>query len=172
MANGVFNIARGKLGYYYYAVENSLVVTATGTPAFTSTANSAFIILLVETSGLQVDATLVDHDDLLALLAATNNEPTGGTYARKTLTDADLAAVPAPDDTNERYDLDIPDQTWTALTTTGNAAISKLLVCFDPDTTAGTDSTVIPLTHHDFVLTPDGSDVTAQIATAGFWRSA
>ena len=166
MANFVFNIARGTLHYYYHAVENSLAVTATGTPAFTSTANAVFTIVLLETTGLEADATLADYDELAALLAGTSNEQTN--QARKTLSDADLAAVPAPDDTNNRYDLDIPDITWTALA--GNA-ISKLLVCFDPDSTAGTDSSIIPLTAHDFVVTPDSSDVTAQINTAGFYRS-
>jgi hypothetical protein len=166
MANGVFNIARGKLAYYYYAVENSLVVTAAGTPALTSTANAVFTIVLLETTGIEADDVLNNYDDLLTLLAGTSNEQTN--QARKTLSDTDLAAVPAPDDTNNRIDLDIPDITWTALA--GNA-ISKLLVCFDPDSTAGTDSSIIPLTYHDFVVTPDSSDVTAQIATAGFWRS-
>jgi hypothetical protein len=167
VANFVFNIARGALHYYYHAVENSLVVTATGTPAFTSTANAVFTIVLIETTGLEADATLADYDELAALLAGSSNEQTN--QARKTLSDTDLAAVPAPDDTNNRYDLDIPDITWTALA--GNA-VSKLLVCFDPDSTAGTDSSIIPLTAHDFVVTPDGSDVTAQIAAAGFYRSA
>jgi hypothetical protein len=167
VANFVFNIARGALHYYYHAVENSLVVTATGTPAFTSTANAVFTIVLIETTGLEADATLADYDELAALLAGTSNEQTN--QARKTLSDVELAAVPAPDDTNNRYDLDIPDITWTAL---GGNAVSKLLVCFDPDSTAGTDSSIVPLTAHDFVVTPDGSDVTAQIAAAGFYRSA
>lgn len=166
MANGVFNIARGKLAYYYYAVENSLVVTAAGTPALTSTANAVFTIVLLETTGIEADDVLNNYDDLLTLLAGASNEQTN--QARKTLSDVDLAAVPAPDDTANQLNLDIPDITWTALA--GNA-ISKLLVCFDPDSTAGTDSTVIPLTYHDFVVVPDGSDVTAQVAAAGFWRS-
>lgn len=172
MANGdgVFNFARGKLKYYYYAVENSLVLASAG--EFTSTANSAFIVVLLETTGLEADDTLNNYDDLSALLAAANNEPTGGTYARKTLTETDLAAVPAPNDTTNLLDLDIPDIVYTALSTTGNAAIGKALVCFDPDTTAGTDTSIIPLTFHDIDFTPDGNDVTLQIATAGFWRSA
>jgi len=166
------NIARGKIAYYYYAVENSLVVTAAGTPALTSTANAAFVLLMLETTGLEADDTLNNHDDLAALLAAANNEPTGGTYVRKILTDADLAAVPAPNDTTNTLNLIIPDVVWTALTTTGNAAISKLLVCFDPDSTAGTDSSIIPLTHHDFSFTPDGTDVTADVsASLGFYQS-
>lgn len=166
MANGVFNIARGKVGYYYYAVENSLVVTATGTPALTSTANSALVVVPIETAGLEADDTLNNYDDLGALLAASNNDQT--TMGRKVLIDVDLASVPAPDDTNNRFDLDIPDVTWTAAS--GNA-ISKLLICFDPDSTTGTDSSIIPLTYHDFVVTPDGSDITAQISAVGFYRS-
>jgi hypothetical protein len=171
VANGVFNIARGKVAYYYYAVENSLVVTAAGTPAYTSAADSALVVVLLETTGLEVDNTLNNYDDLSALLAAANNEPTGGTYARKVLTDTELAAVPAPDDTANTLNLISPDIVWAALTTTGNAAISKLLYCFRP-TAGSADTAIVPLTYHDFVVTPDGTDVTADVsATLGFYQS-
>ena len=165
MANGVFNIARGKLAYYYYAVENSLVVTATGTPAFTSAADSALVLVLLETTGLEVDDTLNNHDELAALLATATNEQTN--QARKVLTDTELAAVPAPNDTSNTLTLIVPDVTWTALA--GNP-ISKLLVCFRPTAAAG-DSAIIPLTYHDFVVTPDGSDVTADVGASGIWVS-
>jgi len=164
-----FNISRGASHYYYYAVENSLVVTAAGTPAFTSTANAALIVVVIDAAGATDDA-MKDFDDLAALLASTPNEVTNTNYARKVLTDVELAAVPAPDDTNNRYELDIPDQTWTAVA--AGTAWTDLLVCFDPDTTAGTDSSIIPLTLHDFAVTPDGSDITAQIAATGYYRSA
>lgn len=160
----VFNFARGKLKYYYYAVENSLVLSSAG--EFTSTANAAFVIVPIETTGIEADDTLNNYDDLAALLAAANNEQTN--QARKALTDAELAAVPAPDDTNNRLDLDIPDQTYTAL---GGNAIGKILVCFRPDT-GSADSAIIPLTAHAVSITPDGNDVVLQIAAAGFWRSA
>lgn len=169
MADFVFNIARGRLAYYYYAVENSLVVTAAGTPALTSTANSAFLIVAIDAAGTTDDA-LKDFDDLAALIAGTPNEVTNTNYARKVLTDVELAAVPAPDDTNNRYDLDIPDPLWSPGPLAGTAW-TDLLVCFDPDTTGGTDSSVIPLTCHDFPITPDGSDVQGTVAAAGFWRS-
>jgi hypothetical protein len=167
MADFVFNIARGKIAYYYYAVENSLVVTAAGTPALTSTANSCFQVVAIDAAG-ETDPALRDYDTLVALLAGTPNEVTNTGYARKVLTDSDLAAVPAPDDTNERYDLDIPDQTWTGVL--AGTAWTDLLVCFCPDSTAPTTG-VIPLTCHDFPITPDGSDVTVSIAAAGFYRS-
>ena len=165
----VFNIARGALKYHYYAVENSLVLAAAG--QFTSTANAALVIVAIETTGIEADDTLNNYDDLAALLAATNNEPTGGTYARKVLTETDLPAVPAPDDTANQLNLDFPDQTFTALSTTGNAAIGKFLVCFRPDT-GSADSAIIPLSAHAVTLTPDGNDVVLQINAAGFWRSA
>lgn len=154
MADFVFNIALGRVKQYYDNVENN------------SPANSAFVVVLIETTGLEADGTLRDYDDLGALLTAANNEQTA--QARKVLTDVELSAIAAPDDTNNRWDADIPDITWTALT--GNA-ISKLLICYDSDTTAGTDSNIVPVTAHDFVITPDGSDVTAQINAAGFYRA-
>lgn len=155
----VFNIARGRSVQYYDNVENN------------NPANSAFIVVLLESSGLEADSTLRDYETLSALLAGTSNEPTGGTYARKTLTDANLAALPAPDDTNDRFDLDLPDVVFTNLSTTGNAAIAKLLVCYDGDTTSGTDANIVPLWAYNITLTPDGTTVTVQINAAGAWRS-
>ena len=160
----VFNIARGTLKYYYYAVENAYVASSAG--QFTSTANAAFVIVPIETTSIEGDDTLNNYDDLAALLAAANNEQTN--QSRKVLVAADLAAVPSPDDTGNTLDLDIPDQVYTALA--GNA-IGKFLVCFRPDT-GSADSAIIPLTAHAVTLTPDGNNVTLQINSAGFWESA
>jgi hypothetical protein len=152
MANIVFNIAKGRVVEFYNRVENN------------DPANSALILVPIETTGLEADATLIDVDTLTALLAGTTNEQT--TMGRKVLTDADLAALPAPDDTNDRYDVSLPTVTWTAAT--GNA-ISKIAVCYDSDTTTGTDANIIPLTMFDFVITPDGSDV--QMTGGVFFRA-
>ena len=152
MANIVFNIAKGRLKEFYNRVKSN------------DPANAAFIIVPIETSGLESDATLIDKDDLAAVLSGTTNEQT--TMGRKTLADADLAALSAPDDTNDRNECDLPTVTWTAAS--GNA-ISKLLVCYDSDTTAGTDANIIPCTMFDFVQTPSG-DV---VMTGGtFYRAA
>lgn len=158
MADFVFNIAKGRVVEYYNRVEGN------------DPANSALIIVVLATTGLETDAVLKDKDDLAAVVAGTTNEVTNTNYARKVLTDADLAALPAPDDTNDRYDVDLPDQTWTGVA--AGDGWSKFLVCYDSDTTAGTDANIIPLTSHDFAVTPDGSDITAQIAAAGFFRAA
>lgn len=142
MANIVFNIAKGRVVEYYNRVENN------------DPANSALILVPIETSGLETDAVLRDKDDLAAVLSGATNEQT--TMGRKTLTDAQLAALPAPDDTNDRYDVSLPAVTWSAAA--GNA-ISKILVCYDSDTTAGTDANIIPLTMFDFVVSPTGADI-------------
>lgn len=152
MANIVFNIAKGRVVEYYNRVENN------------DPSTSALILVPIETSGLESDATLIDKDDLAAVLSGTTNEQT--TMGRKTLTDTELAALPAPDDTNDRYEVSLPTVTWTAAT--GNA-ISKILVCYDANTGAGTDSDIIPLTMFDAVVTPDGNDI--QLTSGVFFRA-
>lgn len=156
MADLVFNNAKGRVAELYNRVD-------TNDPT-----NSALIILVLATSGIESDATLRDVDTVTALVAGTTNEVTNSGYARKTLTDADIVAF-APDDTNDRVDLDIPDQTWTGVA--AGDGWNDLVVAYDSDTTAGTDANIVPLTLHDFVVTPDGSDITAQIAAAGFYRA-
>lgn len=151
MSNIVFNIAKGRVVELYHRVENA------------DPANSAIILIPIETTGLEADSVLVDADSVADVLAGTTNEQS--TMGRKALVAADLAA-PAPDDTNDRYSLSLPTTTWTAAS--GNP-ISKILVAYDLDTTGGTDSSLIPLTLFDFVITPDGSDVDA--TGAEFYRA-
>jgi hypothetical protein len=147
MPDGVFNIAKGKAAYYA-----TLPATA-----------DALIVVPIETTGLEADDILNNYDDLAALLAGTSNEQT--TMGRKTA----ASVVLTVDDTANRADADMADIVWAAAT--GNA-VSKLLVCYDGDTAAGTDANIIPLTHHDFVVTPDGTDITATVNVAGFYRAA
>lgn len=142
MANFVFNIAKGRVVELYNRVKSN------------DPANSALILIPLETSGLESDATLIDVDSVSALLAGATNEQT--TMGRKTLTDSDLAALPAPDDANDRYDVSLPQVTWTAAS--GNA-VSAFVVAYRPDTTGGTDADIIPLTKFDRAVTPDGNDV-------------
>jgi len=139
MGDFVFNIAKGKVAYY----------------ATLPAASDALIVIPIEASGVESDATLKDYDDVTTLLAASNNEQS--TMGRKTISSVTVTV----DDSNDRVDVDFADVTWAAAT--GNA-ISDLLIAYDPDTGAGTDSSLIPLTWHDFSITPDGSDVTATVS--------
>lgn len=144
MANFVFNIAKGKVAYY------------AGLPA----TNDGLIAVLLESTGLVADASLKDYDDLASLLAGTSNEQT--TMGRKTLTSVTVTV----DDTADTVAVDCADLSWTAAS--GNA-VGKLIICYDPDTTGGTDADLIPLTAHDLTLTPDGNDVSVTINAAGFF---
>lgn len=167
MADGMFNIARGAAKFYYYAVENSTVLATSG--QFTAAADSSLLVVAIN-AGATTEDTFRDYDDLAALIADANvAEATNSGYARKVLTDVELAAVPAPDDVNNRQDLDIPDQTWTAVAAAGGAW-THLVICFRP-AAASADSAIIPISFHGFAVTPDGSDIVAQINAAGFYRS-
>ena len=152
MADGVFNIAKGKAGYY----------------ATLPAASDALIVVLLITTGLQADATLADHDDLSALLAAANDEATFTNYARKVVT----SAPGTVDDTNNWLDVTMSNLVWTSAGGGTNNSLGKLIVCYDSDTGAGTDANIIPLTYHDFVATTDGTDLTASITAPGFYRAA
>lgn len=146
MADTVFNIAKGRGAYY-------------GTlPA----ANDALIAVPIETTGIESDATLKDYANLSTLLAASNNEQTA--MGRKTLASVTVNV----DNTNDRQEVDSADITWTAAT--GNA-ISAIVICYDPDTTTGTDADLIPIVKLDAAVTPAGGDVTYQVGPNGFFRA-
>jgi len=137
-----FNVSKGLDAYY----------------ASLPAANDALIAVPIETAGVESVATLKDYDTLAAILAAANNEQT--TMGRKTLAGVTVTT----DDTGDKKTVDFTDPVWTAAT--GNAT-SYLIVCYDPDTTAGTDSDLIPMYGLDFVTSPAGGDITYQVNAAG-----
>lgn len=156
MADFAFNIAKGRVVEFYNRVKSN------------DPTNSAFIVIPVDVAAV-TDATIKDFATFSAVTGGGVTERTTGGWNRKTLTDADLAAFPAPDNTNDRYDIDLPDQTWTTVTA---GAVTDLILCYDSDTTAGTDANLIPMCQFDFPITPDGSDVQAVVNAAGFFRAA
>jgi len=157
MANIVYNIALGRVVELYNRVDSN------------DPANSALLVVAV-VAGTTSDANFKDFDTLSASLPGAGGaaEATNSGYARKVLTDADITAF-APDDTNDRMDIVIPDQTWTGVAAGSNW--SDLIIAYDSDTTGGTDANIVPLTLHDFVVTPDGSDITADVGATGFFRA-
>lgn len=142
MADGVFNIAKGAFIEKFQDV------------------NSKGIFLLL--TAAEVDATLADYDNLSTLLgAAGNTEASDPSYARKT----GITATITVDDVNERVDLDIPDQVFTAL---AGAAIVKAVFAYE-ETAADTGR--IPMAYFDASVIPDGTDVTFQVNAAGLMRA-
>lgn len=154
MANFFFNIGLGRAVQLYDNIDSN------------NPANSAFIMAAFNTSA--TDTVLRRLDTLAAIEADANTaEVTNSGYARKTITDADLVAW-APDDVNDRVDLDMPDQVFTGVAAGTNW--SDVGLFYDGDTTAGTDANLLPVCWWDFVVSPSGSDITVQVAAAGFAR--
>lgn len=145
MADFVFNIAKGA------AAEK------------VRDASTSVGVLILRTAALESDAILKDKVSVADLVSGATDEATNSGYARKT----GLTGTLNVDQANDRVDVSIPNQTWTAVA--AGDGWSKLVVFLDE---GGTDATRIPLTSHDFAVTPDGSDITVQFAAAGFFRAA
>lgn len=156
MADFVFNQAKGKFGEWG---ERVLADDPT---------NAILVVLLLASSGLEAQGTLEDKDDVSALVSGTTDEATNTGYSRKTLDQASGMTV-VEDDTNDEVYVDIPDQTFSSVANDGTGAIGALVVAYDSDSGAGTDANIIPATHHDFSVTPDGGDITAQVPSNGIY---
>lgn len=143
MADFVFNAAKGK------AAEK------------VADATTSLGILLIKTA--ESDALMKDRLTITAVLSGST-EADFTNYARKT----GLTGTVTVDTANDRTDVDVADQTWSSAGGASNNTLAKLIVFLDE---GGTDGTRIPLTGHDFVVTTDGSDLIAQIASAGFYRA-
>ena len=155
MADQVFNIGLGRVVELYNRVQ------------INDPTNAVLTIIVYEST--DTDALVKDVDDIAELEALSNTaEVTNTNYARIELIDTDLAAF-APDDGNDRTDLDIADQTFSNIIAGDNW--TDLVIAYDDDSATGTDADIEPLCWYDFIITPDGSDITAVINTAGFFRA-
>jgi hypothetical protein len=141
MADLVFNIAKGA---FVEKIRDSA-------------ANCGVLLLIAA----DTDDAMRDTDTVAALLATGANEATDASYARKT----GLTGTITVDDTNNRVDVDLPDQTFSAL---AGSDITDAVVFYQE---SAADSGRIPLTLHDFAVTPDSSDVTLQFNASGFARA-
>lgn len=145
MADGVFNIAKGAFAE--------------------KIRDGAANILVLLLKANEAEATLRDRDDVAAILANGSTEADFTNYARKT----GITGTITVDDTNDRVDVDFPDQTWSSAGGASNNTLTKLVVAYQE---SAADSGRVPLTHHDFAETTTGSDITAQLNAAGFARAA
>lgn len=157
MADVVANIAKGRAVEWYNRVEGNDPSTA------------GFVFVLLNTTA--TDDVLRGLDTLAAVEADGNTTEVGDTgYARVVYTDADLAALPAPDDTNDRYDIDLPDLDFGDIDADDENGCTKIGWFYAPDT-GGADSTFLPVGFWDFTIAFDGSNVTAEINAAGAFRA-
>jgi hypothetical protein len=140
MADFVFNIAKGA--------------------AAEKIRDGANIQVLVVDVAAVTDATIKDFATVSAITGGGVTERTANGWARKSIANASVTLT--VDNTNDRVDLDIADQTWTAVT---SGTSTDLITVED----TGADASRVPLVQQDFAITPDGSDVTAVITN--FYRA-
>ncbi|MYR45084.1 hypothetical protein [Streptomyces sp. SID5910] len=144
MADLVTNIGKGRHVYYAGVAQ-------------AGTGGAVLRAVVLEAAGLEGDDALQDYDTLAALLAGASNEQT--TMGRKALSGVTVTV----DDVGNKASWTAGDLVWADAT--GNPT-GKVVICFDP-TGAGTDAQLIPLTLHDFAVTPDGTSITASVGAGG-----
>lgn len=154
MGDGVFNIAKGRVGELVNNVNNNTPATA------------VLRVILFKTG--DTDANLRDFATVAAIIAGASLEADFASYARQDITDLETAGA-VVDQINDRMEADCDDIVWSAATT--GQAIARLVFAYD-DSGADADAVLIPLTFHDFIVTTNGNDLTAQIDVLGFYRAA
>lgn len=151
MANFTFDIALGREVEFHNRVDGN------------DPANSALILVVLASAGLEADSVLRTYATLSALLAASTNEVTNAGYARKTLTDANIGP-PTVNTTTHRTTLSFTTALQTFAAIGAGDAWRKILVCYDNDTTGGTDANIVPVTAHDLLISnaavvPNGNNI-------------
>lgn len=149
-----FDIALGREVEFYRRVDGN------------DPSTSGLVVVVLAAVGLGDDADLKVCETLADVLAIAD-EVTNTGYARKVLTDADLAAITV-DHTRSRCVPAIPIQSWA--TPAAGDTWAKALVCYDPDTTGGTDSAIVPITAHAMryqgaYVIPNGSQINLDLSS-------
>lgn len=147
MGNFVFNRSKGRGIEFCERVNGNDPTTA------------ELNIRILRAASIEADDTLNNADTFDGVVSGTTDYATNSGYAEKVISDGAITLT--YDDTANTVTADIADQTWTAV---GSGDVwSDLIIGYDGPG-AGTGSQIIPMTQHDFSVTPDGSDITAQIA--------
>lgn len=132
---------------------------------------NAVLVAVALATTVEATSVLRTYDDLATLLAA-NLEVTNPNYSRLVLDDTDLDPYTV-DDALGRIVLPLPLLDWSA----GGGpdpgdAWDYVVICYDPDSTGGADSAIVPITYHELrlngaALVPNGSPIVVDL-TAGF----
>ena len=93
-------------------------------------------------------------------------EVTNGGYANQTMDETDLTIT--INDTTNLVDVDAVDPVFTAVLT--GDSWTDLSISYDAAGT-DTDANSLTMTYHDFVVVPNGGDITAQVNVNGFGRA-
>jgi len=151
----LFNQAKGRFTYY----------------ALLPAANDAIVWAIFQkptdpNATWNQDAVLQDFDSLADIVANGAVEATFTGYARVAQT---TVTSGPPDDTDNSWSVDSPDVVWSPRSAQN---IVRIACFYDPDTTTGTDSDLIPLFADDFVMTTPTSGTITYVVNALGWGKA
>ncbi len=121
-------------------------------------AADSFVAVYLKAAGLESPEVLDGYDTLAAILAAANDEATG--IPRVSISSANVTI--ATDDTNDWQTIAL---STISSTPTGVESTGAILICYDNDTGAGSDSNLIPIYADAYVVTSAiGTPVTFTMA--------
>lgn len=142
MADLVANIAKGRHIHYASVVE-------------AGANDEGLVLILLAASGLVDDDTLQDYDTVAAMLAGPSSELSGTGYERRVLSNVTVTV----DDTGNTASFTADPEDYTI--TGSSPQAGKAVIAFDPDTTGGDDTDLVPLVLLDCAVTfDDGVKVT------------
>lgn len=126
------NIAAGRINEYVRRVDGN------------DPTNSALVVVMFSTG--DSIANLRDFDSVGAIIAGAAVESAFTNYVRTVLDDTDISG-PTVDDTGDAQTWDLTDITPIIASAGGasNEDIDMVVIAYDPDTTGGTDSDLVPL---------------------------
>ena len=158
MVDNVYNIAKGRARTYHDNVENNA-------PA------GSVLRVMMFVSTVITDDVRRDVDTIAAFDAlSTTTEFVGSGYTAGGISQAAAALSFLQDDTtNNSWDGIMTDVTWGSVAA-GNGPVTHLVVAYDSGG-ASTRANMVPVSIHDFAVTPNGGDITAQFNAAGYVRA-
>lgn len=149
MATFVFGQALGRIRSY---VDNVIA----GTP-------STSRIIGVALVGTETQANLEDLDTLALVLANGNTaEALNTNYARAVVTAGNLSST--MNDTDNRWEGDQADILYSNVADHANDPWTHYLFGYSAVHGTDTDADIVPLTHHDLTIDPDGNPFSILIA--------
>lgn len=150
MANFSFDVSLGREVEFHYRVNDN------------DPANAVFTLVVLAHEDLDPDSILRTYSTLSAIASGGNIEVGNTNYARIELSDVDIVSA-STDTTLHKTTIGFFPVQFTSI---GAGDIwSKLLLCYDPDSTAGNDANIIPVCAFDLrkdgvPVTPNGNHIT------------
>lgn len=156
MGSFIFDIALGRVGQLCKSINDALLP------------HDAIVWRLLQGAGLETDPSLRQRLTMADILTGTSVEASFSGYAPITHRASIVSAVDLLG--HARVVNDTTDPTWSP---TSAQLLGKIIACYDPDSTSGTDADLIPLFADDFAgTTPTSGAILYPISNNGFFYEA